>query len=210
MIRRLSDAAALSEAARLPIMALPHATVVTDEADAARFGDGYREGFEAGEADGLREAEVRFAKLEAELRDHHEKAEASLLQERNRWGELTASLASAELARAAVMEKDTFEMALRALGAVLGEGMGESERLGRLVTQVIDEYRGDALCLQVAEVDLVLLPEQINGIRIEAGAGMLPGSCALMTARGRIETSIKERLDVVHRAMLKALEGMAS
>jgi len=99
---------------------------------------------------------------------------------------------------------------LRALGAVLGEGMGADERLARLVTQVIDEYRSDALCLQVAEVDLALLPQQINGVRIEAGAGMLPGSCALMTARGRIETSIKERLDVVHRAMLEALEGMAS
>ena len=209
MIRRLSDAAALSEAAQLPSMVSPHAAVLVDETDTARFSDGYREGFEAGEADGLREAEVRFAKLETELRDRHEKAEALLLDERNRWSELAASLASAELARAAVMQEDTFEMALLALAAVLGEGMGEGELLARLVTRVIDEYRSDALCLQVAEADLALLPAQINGVRIEAGAGMLPGSCALMTARGRIETSIKERLDTVHRAMLKALEGMA-
>lgn len=210
MIRRLSDAEALSEAARLPFTSSSHADVFVDETDTARFSDGYREGFEAGETDGLREAEARFAKLEAELRDGHEKAETLLLQERNRWSELATSLASAELARVAVMEKDTFEMALLALGAVLSGDMGEGERLSRLVTQVIDEYRADALCLQVAEVDLVLLPEQINGVRIEAGAGMLPGSCALVTARGRFETSIKERLDVVHRAMLKALEGMAS
>jgi flagellar biosynthesis/type III secretory pathway protein FliH len=205
MIRRLSDAAAVSEAARLQSMTLSHEAVVVDGADAARFGDGYREGFEAGEADGLREAEARFAKLEAELRDRHELAEASLLVERSRWSELAAGLADAERARVADMEKDAFEIALLALSAVLGEGMSEGERLGRVVAQLINEYRADALCLQVAAADLAHLPDQVNGVPIEAGAAMVPGSCALMTARGRLETSIKDRLDAVHRAMLDAL-----
>ena len=210
MIRRLSDAAAVSEAARSHAMTMSHEAVVTDDADAARFGDGYREGFEAGEADGRREAEARYAKLEAELRDRHEQAEASLLLERRRWSELAAGLADAERARVADMEKDAFEIALLALSAVLGEGMGEGERMGRLVTQLTNEYGADALCLQVAEADLAHLPDQINGVRIEAGAAMAPGSCALITARGRFETSIKDRLDAIHHAMLSALGKVTS
>ncbi|MFC4527559.1 hypothetical protein ISN76_07690 [Dyella halodurans] len=211
MIRRLTDDASVSSAVlHLPVAMTHGEPAAADDADAALYGDGYREGFEAGEADALREAAVRLEKVETELRIRLEEAEAALLQARDQWDALAAGLANAEQARAANMEKDAFEIALLALSAVFGENTGDRELLGRLVTQVISDHRSDALCLQVAESDLALLPSQIDGIRVESIAGLAPGACALLTARGRVETSIEARLDAIYRSMVQALKEASS
>lgn len=210
MIRRLTDDMMAVKAAPFVAPSVVADTPLASIAgNAAGYSDGYREGFEAGEEDGRREADVRLSKLEDELRLRHEQAESSLLSERERISSLLQRLAQADAERSAELETRAFEMALLCLSRAFGERAGDGELLGRVLSELTREFRTEALMLQVSDADRSLLPEHVDGIGIEANATMLPGSCALVTRRGRVETSIAERLNAIHRAMMEAAHGTA-
>jgi flagellar biosynthesis/type III secretory pathway protein FliH len=209
MIRRLSEPAIAAVSSRRLVVPGSDAASTQPPTDSAAYGDGYREGFEAGEADGLREAEARAHALEDELRRKYEDAELSLRDERDRLASFVGRLAEAEAARMSAMEAVAFEVALQCLASAFGEREGDRELLGRTIEQLVRAFRSDALRIEVAEPDRALLPDHVEGIGIEVRPGLRRGECALVTGQGRLETSIIERLSLIHRCMIQALGGEA-
>ncbi|ULU23712.1 FliH/SctL family protein [Dyella terrae] len=208
MIRRLSDAMGADSAMPyLPTQVASSAMPEVAPADTKAYSDGYREGFEAGDEDSRREAEARLAAIENELRGRFETAESLLHAERERLSVLLERLAESEAQRVMAMEAAAFEIALLCISKAFGERDGDQALIGRLVSGMVQEFRSDAVRLQVADSDRQLLPEQIDGMAIESDPAMSPGSCALVTQRGRIETSIAERLTTIHQAMVDSLQG---
>jgi flagellar biosynthesis/type III secretory pathway protein FliH len=207
MIRRLTQ-----DVGADAVRALAHAHVVetaptSEGSDVVAYGEGYRDGFEAGEADGLREAKERALRLESELRGKCEETESSLRSERDRLRELVAALVDAEAARTLKCEEDALEMAMLCISRAFGHGEGDIQLFSRMVSAVVLEFRSDALRLLVAQQDRAFLPENIDGLSIEVDHGIEPGACALVTSKGRIETSLADRLTIICQSLIHAISG---
>lgn len=205
MIRRLSQATEVARPYESSAAVTDAGTVQSTLADAAAFSDGYRDGYQAGEADALRDGQAKFAKLEAELRDRQEAIEAAWRADSERLTAFAQSVAKQEAARVAEIDASAFEVALLALTAAFEEHAEDRTWVHRAITKVAKDFHADALVLQVAEGDRALLPDDVDGLKIELKPGLAQGSCVLVTRRGQVENSIAERLEIIHRCMLAAL-----
>jgi hypothetical protein len=161
----------------------------------------YAEGYEAGESDGLRDAAQRMQELEDAARDRL----GELERERERLTVLVDGMGEALRRHGEAMEELAFEVALASLARAFGQMQGDGQLLRRLCTQMAAEVRAEAVRLVVAEPDRPLLPARIDGLDVETGRELIAGECLLETGRGRIESSIGQRLRVIHDTMLQAL-----
>lgn len=207
MIRRLNDAMLIETVPRR----LTTEGRLTDKAEAAAdeaeaFRAGYRDGFEAGEADGLREAMQRASVVEDELRHRLEAEELALATERERLKALIEGLAATQRDNALQMERAAFEIALHSMMLAFGAMEEDRELLRRLIGKLAGDFRADVLSVQVARDDRDFLPQEIDGLEILVRDGLTAGSCVLTTARGQIETSIADRLSAIHQSMLEAAD----
>jgi flagellar biosynthesis/type III secretory pathway protein FliH len=162
---------------------------------------GYAEGYETGESDGLRDAAQRMQELEDAARDRL----AELERERERLAVLVGGLGEALHRHGEAMEELAFELALASLARAFGQMQGDDQLLRRLCTQMAAEVRAEAVRLVVSEPDRPLLPARIDGLEVETGRELVAGECLLETGRGRIESSIGQRLGAIHGAMLQTL-----
>jgi hypothetical protein len=103
------------------------------------------------------------------------------------------------------MEEMAFELALASLARTFGQMQDDGQLLRRLCTQMAAEVRAEAVRLVVAEQDRPLLPSRIDGLEVETRRELDAGECLLETDRGRMESSIGQRLRVIHDTMLQAL-----
>jgi flagellar biosynthesis/type III secretory pathway protein FliH len=175
------------------------ATVEDPGAEAYRLG--YAEGYEAGESDGLRDAAQRMQELEDAARDRL----GELERERERLSALVEGIGEALHRHGEAMEELAFELALASLARAFGQMQDDGRLLRRLCAQMAAEVRTEAVRLIVSEQDRPLLPARIDGLDVGAGRELVAGECLLETDRGRIESSIGQRLGAIHDAMRQAL-----
>ncbi len=208
MIQRLPHDALLEAATRRVVgggqppatqVAEIPATVLDPSVEAYRVG--YAEGYEAGESDGLRDAAQRMQQQENAARDRLDELEC----ERERLSVLADGLGEALHRHGNAMEEMAFELALASLARTFGQMQDDGQLLRRLCTQMAAEVRAEAVRLVVAEQDRPLLPSRIDGLEVETRRELDAGECLLETDRGRMESSIGQRLRVIHDTMLQAL-----
>lgn len=172
-----------------------------DAIDTVAYRNGYVEGFEAGENDGLREAAQRMEKLEDDARLRLQE----LTTERERLVALIDGMADALPRHAASMEELAFEVALTSLSRAFGQLPGDQQLLQRLCAQVVEEFRVKAVRICVSIEDRSTLPEHIEGLEVIAESGLARGECRIVTGRGQVESSIAMRLSAICDTMLESL-----
>jgi flagellar biosynthesis/type III secretory pathway protein FliH len=172
-----------------------------DAIDTVAYRNGYAEGFEAGENDGLREAAQRTEKLEDEARLRLQE----LTAEHGRLVALIEGMTDALPRHAASMEELAFEVALTSLSRAFGRLPGDQQLLRRLCAQVVEEFRVKAVRVCVSIEDRSTLPEHIEGLEVIAENGLARGECRIVTERGQVETSIAMRLSAICDTMLESL-----
>lgn len=172
-----------------------------DAIDTVAYRNGYAEGFEAGENDGLREAAQRMEKLEDDARLRLQE----LTAERERLVALIDGMADALPRHAASMEELAFEVALTSLSRAFGQLSGDQQLLQRLCAQVVEEFRVKAVRVCVSIEDRSTLPEHIEGLEVIAESGLARGECRIVTGRGQVESSIAMRLSAICDTMLESL-----
>lgn len=207
MIRRLQAGTILEAIDRRvvaggrPVPAAIDSSIPHDPADTVAYRNGYAEGFEAGENDGLREATERTQRLED---DAHRRVQ-ELAIERERLAALTDSMADALLSHAASMEELALEVALTSLSRAFGELPNDRQLLQRLCAQVVEEFRVRAVRVCVSIEDRPALPEHIEGLEVIAEGELVRGECRIVTERGQVESSVAMRLGAIFDTMLEAL-----
>ena len=169
------------------------------------YRDGYAEGFEAGEADGRKDAQQRMQILEGEACQQSEAIRQGLASERGRLSALVNGLAMALQGHERAMEELAFEVALASLARALGQMSEDGQLMQRLCAQMTEEFRTKAIRLCVSTTDRPTLPDQLDGLEILADPAMAQGECSVVTERGQLKSSIAMRLGVIHEAMLDAL-----
>jgi len=169
------------------------------EAEAYRLG--YAEGYEAGEADGLRDVALRMQSSE----DAAEKRLQELQNERERLSALLGGIGDAMCRHVEAMETLALEIALSSLAHAFGEWHEDRQLLQRMCRRMVEEYRSKAVSLAVSASDRACLPEQIDGLTIAAKPGLSPGECHILTERGQVESTVSQRLMAIHEAMQQML-----
>lgn len=172
-----------------------------DAIDTVAYRNGYAEGYEAGENDGLREAAQRMEKLEGEARLRLQE----LTAEHGRLVALIEGMSDALPRHAASMEELAFEVALTSLSRAFGQLPGDQQLLQRLCAQVVEEFRVKAVRVCVSIEDRSILPEHIGGLEVIAESGLARGECRIVTERGQVESSIAMRLSAICDTMLESL-----
>lgn len=207
MIRRLQAGAVVEVATRLVVGGHPPSTesidgVVAEEMVAAEaYRNGYAEGFEAGQSDGLREATQRMQALEDAARDRLQE----LADERTRLATFAAGMATAFDEHGKTVEELAFEVALASLSKAFGELQGDGQLLQRLCAQMVAEFRVNAVHIEVSTQDRAALPEQVGGLEVVVAPDVAPGECRVVTGRGHLESSLGMRLDAIYAAVLEAV-----
>jgi len=208
MIRRLSETAIAGLAVEaVPVVDL---SAPIPEHDAAAFAQGYREGFEAGEADGARESAQRLKALECEVRLELEHRSAEVAAERERLRTMLHGLEAAQTQHHEQLREASFEIAMKALAGAFGEREGDHTLLLRMVDSLLQDFRKDAVRLEVSVADRDLLPMLADGLPIDISPMLRAGECLLVGTNGRVASSIEHRLGVIQQAMLRALAGASA
>lgn len=169
------------------------------EAEAYRLA--YAEGYEAGEADGLRDAERRIQSIEDKAQENLHEAQ----RERERLSALLGGLNEAVRLHDEAMETLAFEIALASLQHAFGAMSEDRQLLQRLCRCMADEFRAKATRLVVSMQDRPCLPDEIEGLSVVVEPGLSPGECRISTGRGEIESSTAQRLAAIHEAMQQML-----
>lgn len=175
-----------------------------DELEVQAYKQGYAEGFQAGEQDGRREAEEYHQAWEQETCQHLEEELQSAISERERLSALITGLDEQLRAQVSEMEQLACELAMAGLSRVFASMQEDGELIRRLCMQMVEEYRGRAVRLEVSAADRDSLPEHVDGLDIVVEHGLSIGTCRIVMARGYAESSIAERIDAVHDAMREA------
>jgi flagellar biosynthesis/type III secretory pathway protein FliH len=178
---------------------------IEEELGAAAYRQAYAEGFEAGEQDGQREASRRQEAWERESEQRLSEQLDLLVQEREAFAALTASIGSQLSAQELVMERLAFEVALAGLSRAFGALQEDGQLLARMCTQVICEHKGEAAKLAISPSDKDKLPSHVMGVEVVVAEGLAPGQCRLLTSAGYAASSLAMRLHSIHDAMIEAL-----
>ena len=184
-----------------PVVAIVDAANLEDLASVEAYRNGYTEGFEAGESDGLREATQRMQELEEAARHHVQE----LAEERERLAVLIGGLADAVHNHGEAMEVLAIEVALASLARAFGQMQDDRQLVQRLCTQVVEEFRVKAARIAVSAQDRHVLPEHIDGLEVVVEPGLVPGDCRVVTERGQMESSIGMRLKAIYEVMVESL-----
>lgn len=173
--------------------------------EAAAFKQAYLEGFEAGYADGDKEARRHWEEAESAARAATESARA----ERETWREqvaaLTVAFADARARLEAGMEALAIEIAFAATCHLLGQAHVEQRLLPALCRAVLENARPGPLQVRVAESDLCLLSELGEEVDVVADPALRTGDCIVSTPRGDRDGSIETRLCALQTALLDTL-----
>ena len=208
MIRRLQHDVIREAGARrvvaggsMPAAAVAVTTALVDQVESEAYRNGYAEGFEAGESDGLRDAAQRMQELEDGARDRLQE----LTDERDRLAALIRGLADAVPSHGEAMEAVAIEVALASLARAFGQVQGDRELLQRLCAKVVEEFRVGAMHVAVSAQDHPAMPEQIDGLQVVVEPGLRPGDCRLVIEHGYMESSVGQRLKAIYEVMLESL-----
>jgi len=185
----------------LPALPAADAAVLADTVDTGTYRNGYAEGYEAGESDGLRDAARRMQELEEAARNRLQE----LADERDRLAALVEGVAGAVQRHNEAMETLAVEVALASLRHAFGEMQGDRPLVQRLCTRIVEEFRVNAMRVVVSAQDRSVLPEHLDGLEVVVEPGLTPGECRVVTGRGYVESSIGQRLKVIYEAMLESL-----
>ncbi|MEO7065598.1 MAG: FliH/SctL family protein [Rhodanobacter sp.] len=174
---------------------------VDDLATAEAYRSGYAEGYEAGEGDGLRDANQRMRELENDARSYLNELEGK----RERAAVFVAGLHDAMHRHEEVMEAQAYEVALASLALGFGQLQDDHSLLRRLCQQVAEEFRTKAIRLVVSVDDRPNLPDHIDNLEVVADPALAQGSCRVVTGSGYAESSIGMRVAAIYEAMLQSL-----
>jgi len=180
-------------------------SAAVDEDDQAAYSDGYADGFAVGQSDGLRDAEQRMTKLEAEAQRQADQASAVLLGESENLAKLAGGIRGALDRHASDVEALSVELAFMALTRALSELEGDRTLVVRICASLLEEYRAAAQELFVSAEDVDHISGRIDGVQVTMDTTLASGECRIGTSRGAVKTSVGQRLEALHHAFLQGL-----
>jgi|SRR5690242_8298997 len=165
----------------------------------------YLEGFEAGFADGDREARVALQEAQESARD----AEGAAREEEGRWRDALMSL-SAQLVH--VQEK--FEPQMEALAVtiayasvcrLIGRMHADHDLVAALCREALESMRLDATRVRISQADQASLEEGGLALPIVVDPALERGDCVIETPMGGIDTGVEVQLRALLQALLETL-----
>ncbi|GAB3040426.1 hypothetical protein GCM10027285_26840 [Oleiagrimonas citrea] len=184
----------------------PLQPVEYDAAETEAYRAAYLEGFDAGYADGDKEARGKLEAAEQACREE----QAALEEVRTQWREaLSNSSAQFEAAHESVFadaEALAVEIAFTALCRILGNMQKKRAVVERMCRKLIAERNLSSPRVCVSREDFPELPEADDGIEWEIDSTLGPGECVVRTAKGDVEASLQSQLASIMQALLATLK----
>lgn len=179
------------------------------KAEQAAFKQAYLEGFDAGHADGLKEAEKR----NDELREELEAAVRDVLAERNKWCEQT-KLALERLDAVceeytASLEPVAVEIAYTAVCKIVGQMHAERTLVAAVCGEILAGLQSRPIEVRVSDSDLASMGELAGSIEVVSDSTLEPGDCVVRSNTGQVDGSVRAQLMRLQH-VLHAELGMGS
>lgn len=169
----------------------------------------YLEGFDAGHADGDREARAALAEAIEEAGKQAEEAR----HEGEAWRENLRALADAFDAARERLNADAellaLEVAHAALCQMLGSLHAKRKLLEPLVRKIMHAHSLRTVQVRLAPDDMDAVPSKCEGIEWVADPKLAPGACVVSTPRGDIDGGLEQQLNAIQRQLLSELAGEA-
>lgn len=171
----------------------------------AAYKQAYLEGFEAGFADGDKEARKALEELQEQARSAFDAVQIEKDHWQTRLATLGERFAHAEKDMYAKSEALAVAMAYAAVCRIVGQGYVEQEFATKVCREVLKDLRAEPTQVRVAPSDYASLQEAALPIPVAADANLQPGDCVIVTGLEEIETGIAFRLRSLLQTLLEAL-----
>lgn len=165
----------------------------------------YLEGFEAGFADGDKEARRT-------LQEAQEAAQASVesaVAEKERWcaalTSLVAQFVQAEKEHETQMEALAVTIAFAAICRLVGRMHADNDLVAALCQETLESMHLQPVRLRIARADQASLEKHDLALPTIADAGLEPGDCVIETSSGGVEAGVEIQLRALLQALLKTL-----
>ena len=176
-----------------------------EEAAQTAYKQGYLEGFDAGYADGDKEAR---STLEEERATACAVLEAAQI-EKDSWHARLESLgerfAKAQQDMYAKSEALAVAMAYSSVCRIAGQGYAKEDLVAAMCRDALEHLSAAPTQLRIAPSDYESLQEAGLALPIVEDPGLKPGDCVIVTPLGEIETGIAFRLHALLQALLETL-----
>jgi len=165
----------------------------------------YLEGFEAGFADGDKEARRALQEIQGIARTTVESVRA----EKERWCAALASLvtqfAQAEKEHETQMEALAVTIAFAATCRLVGRMHADNDLVAALCREALESMHLQPTLLRIAPADQVSLEKNELALPTVADVGLEPGDCVIETSLGGIEAGVEVQLRALLQTLLETL-----
>lgn len=186
------------------------AVSVASSQDSATYRQAYLEGFDAGFADGDREARRALEEAQEEARKTADAARAESERWRDQFTALAEQFAEARKKLDSEMEALAVAIAYAAVCRIVGKLHAERSLVPALCRETVASLPVQATQVRVAEIEKGLLNGAGLALDIVADPALNVGDCVIVTELGEIEAGIGTQMQVLLQALLVALRDAES
>lgn len=179
----------------------------SDPVETEVYKEAYLEGFDAGHADGDKQARADLSEALEEARKAGEASE----QERQAWltrlQDLADTYATAHDALIYDAQALAVEIAYAAICRVLGEAHVDQEWSASVVANIMQTHGLREASVRVCPSDLKKIRNTPDGVQWIQDASLEPGDCVVSTLRGDIDGGLEQQLTAIQRRLLSSVRG---
>lgn len=173
--------------------------------EAETFRQAYLEGFEAGRADGDREARQVLAGKEAALQAAIEETQSEAQRWRERLGDILQAFEAAHGTSLREAEELAVEVGFAAACRLLGKAQADRSLVAALCVDLLKEVPVRAVRVHLASGDAQSVGDVCGELEIVSDPSLKPGDCIVRTPRGDVDGGIETRLRALLDALLASL-----
>lgn len=174
-------------------------------AETEKYRQAYLEGFDAGYADGDKEAHLALDDAQAIARA----AEETARNEMDRWRgavlSLTEQCAKVVDEQRAQTDALAVTIAFAAVCKLIGSKAAEQELVGALCREALANMRLEPVRLRVAASDMASLDPVVLALPVTADPALQPGDCIIDTPLGGRDVGAETQMQALLQALLAAL-----